>query len=471
MTSLCQNLNIHQHIMPVPTKPNEQRIRRDSDFTWEQFAKDCLLNKYVLVVGNEAILNRNVNPEAEGDSLKLLLGLTIQELAQSNTIPDNRLDICTSFNDLLKLHYSKDSIKEAVLNAIGDNNFYPQFDAEIEPVLMQLLETRCFRVVITTAIDPYLEIAMERVWGKGGFDVIQIENAQQSFKQVSFDEFGVSKPVLCYVFGKADPNRPNSRFVLSENDAMEKISTWFKKYETNKFLDYVKNFQLLSVGPKFDDWMFRFFWYLLRGEFGNASGGQQVAVEIKKDDNSLANYLIQEKVKVFPDARLFMQEAIAKINAVADINLLPRQGNGVFISYAHEDRYIALPLFERLHAAGINVWIDEEKLEGGAEYEKRIRNAINNCKVFLPILSSQVKDDLVAKNQRWYQSEWQWAQSRHDEEVNINGQAQFKVIPVAIGDYRYNESYHLQLPACITGVTAFETAKNNIEHLIRLINT
>lgn len=149
--------------MPVPTKPNEQRLRRDSDFTWEQFAKDCLLNKYVLVVGNEAVLSRNVNPEAEGDSLKLLLGLTIQELAQSNAIPDNRLDICTSFNDLFKLHYSKDSIKEAVLNAIGDNNFYPQFDAEIEPSLMQLLETRCFRVVITTAIDPYLEIAMEKV--------------------------------------------------------------------------------------------------------------------------------------------------------------------------------------------------------------------------------------------------------------------------------------------------------------------
>lgn len=456
--------------MPVPTKPNEQRLRRDSDFTWEQFAKDCLLNKYVLVVGNEAVLSRNVNPEAEGDSLKLLLGLTIQELAQSNAIPDNRLDICTSFNDLFKLHYSKDSIKEAVLNAIGDNNFYPQFDAEIEPSLMQLLETRCFRVVITTAIDPYLGIAMEKVWGRGGFDVIQIENAQQSFKQVTFDEFGVSRPVLCYVFGKADPTHPNSRFVLSENDAMEKISTWFKKYETNKFLDYVKNFQLLSVGSKFDDWMFRFFWYLLRGEFGNASGGQQVAVEIKKDDNRLADYLKQEKVKVFPDARLFMQEAIAKIKAATDIRLLPRRENGVFISYAHEDRYIALPLFERLHAAGINVWIDEEKLEYGAEYEKRIRNAINNCKVFLPILSSQVKDDLVAKNQRWYQSEWQWSQSRHDEETNVIGHTQFKVVPVVVGNYRFNEQYHQQLPDCIKGATAFETAKDNIEHLIQLIN-
>lgn len=458
--------------MPVPTKPNEQRIRRDSDFTWEQFAKDCLLNRYVLVVGNEAILNRNVNPEAEGDSLKLLLELTIQEFARLNPIPDNRLDSCKSFNDLFKLNYSKDAVKEAVLNAIRDNNFYPCFDEEIETTLMRLLETHCFRVVITTAIDPYIEIAMEKVWGREGFDVIQIENAQQSFRQVTFDEFGVSRPVLCYVFGKADPNHPNSRFVLSENDAMEKISTWFKKYDSNKFLDYVKNFQLLSVGSKFDDWMFRFFWYLLRGEFGNASGGQQVAVEIKKDDNRLADYLMREKVKVFPDARLFMQEALEKIKAATDIGLLPRHENGVFISYAHEDSYIALPLFERLHAAGINVWLDEEKLECGAEYEKRIHNAINGCKIYMPILSSQVKDDLVAHTERWYQKEWQWAQGRHDDEVHVSndGQARFKVVPVVVGDYRFNEAYHQQLPMCIKGATAFETAKDHVEHLIRLIN-
>lgn len=458
--------------MPVPTKPNEQRLRRDIDFTWDQFAKDCLLNKYVLVVGNEAMLNRNVNPETEGDSLKLLLELTTHELTRLNAIPDNRLDGCQSFNDLFKLNYSKDAIKEAVLNAIRYNDFYPQFNTEIEPSLMQLLETRCFRVVITTAIDPYLEIAMEKVWGKGCFDVVQIENAQQLFKQVVFDEFGVSRPVLCYVFGKADPNHPNSRFVLSENDAMEKISTWFKKYDTNKFLDYVKNFQLLSVGSKFDDWMFRFFWYLLRGEFGNASGGQQVAVEIKNGDNNLANYLKQERVKVFPDARLFMHEAIEKIKITTDIGLLPRQDKGVFISYAHEDRYIALPLFEKLYAAGVNVWLDEDKLEGGAEYEQRIRNAINNCEVFIPILSTQVKNDLVLQTSRWYQKEWQWAQKRRDEEVAVygDGQAKFKVIPVVVGDYRFNDNYHQQLPKCLVAATAFETAKDKIEHLIRLIN-
>ena len=61
--------------MQETTKPNEQRKRLDADFTWEQFAKDCVLNKYALVVGPETILNRDVNPEAEGNSKKMLFDL------------------------------------------------------------------------------------------------------------------------------------------------------------------------------------------------------------------------------------------------------------------------------------------------------------------------------------------------------------------------------------------------------------
>jgi len=263
-----------------------------------------------------------------------------------------------------------------------------------------------------------------------------------------------------------------NRFVLSENDAMEKISNWFENQKNNSFLKYVRNFRLLSVGCQFDDWMFRFFWYLLCGNAGTAAGGQ-VAVEIK-DDDKLKHYLENEKVKMFADARSFMQEATNRINASTDITLLPRRENGVFISYAHEDRYIALPLFERLRKAGVNVWLDEEKLEGGAEYEKRIRNAINNCKVFMPILSTQVKSDLLSNNitHRWYHQEWEWAQNRENDEnaLNENISDCFKVIPIIVGDYRFSDAYHQQLPTCIVNASAFETAKDTFEHLIRLTN-
>lgn len=466
--------------MPIPTKPNEQRIRRDSDFTWQQFAKDCLLNKYALVVGNEAVLNRDVNPEAEGNSLKLLFDLTLRHKAAMGAREGQEDEEyrylksrAKNFTELVR-EYNYHSVREWVLETVRNNDFWPCFDEEIESSLMQLLQTRCFRIVLATSIDPYLEIAMEKVWGKGNFDVVQIENAQQSFKQTMFDEFGVTRPTLCYVFGKvsAEKSLSENRFVLSENDAMERISNWFENQKSNSFLKYVRNFRLLSVGCQFDDWMFRFFWFLLRGRVNTEADGQ-VAVEIKNDDN-LKHYLESEKVKVFTNARLFMQEVSNHIHSVTDVSQLPRHENGVFISYAHEDRYIALPLFERLHAAGINVWLDEKKLESGAEYEQHIRRAINNCKVFMPILSSQIKADMISNKveDRWYRLEWQLVQARCDDEakINANGQANFKIIPIIVGDYRFNESYHQQLPSCIIGATAFETAKDNIEHLIKIIN-
>ena len=463
--------------MLVTTKPNEQQIRFDNDFTWEQFAKDCILNKYALVVGPEAILNREVNPEVEGNSEKRLFELTLRHKAAMDD-PEYEDEEYRhlkrhhkNFTDMTR-EYKK--VREWVWETVKkkSEDFRSKFDEEIEPSLMQLLQTRCFRIVLSTAIDPYMEIAMEKVWGKGGFDVVQIENAQQTFKQVTFDEFGVTRPTLCYVFGKVNTEKSLSenKFVLSENDAMEKISSWFENQKNNSFLEFVRNYTLLSVGCQFDDWMFRFFWFLLRGRVSTEADGQ-VAVEIKNDDN-LKQYLEQEKVKVFANARLFMQDSVGYIKNATDISMLPRQENGVFISYAHEDKYLAMPLFERLHDAGINVWIDEEKLEGGAEYEQRIQNAINNCKVFMPILSSQVRSDLVSQDMssRWYMKEWGWAQQRYDEETSINGQPHIKTIPVVIGDYRFSEAYHQQLPSCITAVTAFETAKDKIEHLIRLIN-
>ncbi len=464
--------------MPVPTKPNEQHKKRDNEFTWESFAKDCVFNQYVLVVGPSSILNTDVNSEAEGNSMKLLLDLVLRQKAYTDSEEgyeeeeyERLKSRIKTFSELVR-EYNYHSIKGIVLDTIHANDFLPCFDEEIDPSLMKLLKTKCFRIVLTTTIDPYLEIAMEKVWGKGGFDIVQIENAQQSFKRVTFDEFGITRPTLCYVLGKIDAEKTLSenRFTLSENDIMEKISSWFENHNNNSFLRFIRKLRLVSVGCQFDDWMFRFFWFLLRGRIDSEANGQ-VAVEIK-EDVKLKKYLENEKIMVFEDSRAFMNKAADYIDKAVNMDMLPRKDRGVFISYAHEDRYIALPLFERLLAAGVNVWIDE-RLECGDVYDNRIFNAINTCKVFMPILSSQVKTDIVENriNERWYRKEWQWAQTRLDNEDEANeGGRSMKVIPLVVGDYRFNEDYHQKVPKCIVEATAFETAKDSMENLISIIN-
>ena len=73
--------------------------------------------------------------------------------------------------------------------------------------------------------------------------------------------------------------------------------------------------------------------------------------------------------------------------------------------------------------AGVPVWFDNAELRGGDQYDKRIGDAIRQCKVFMPILSAQVKGDLVQNRWRYYKNvEW--------EAIRDNKQS--RVVPVTL---------------------------------------
>lgn len=450
------------------TKPGTVAIERD--FTWDRFVKDCANNKYVLVVGNEAVLNKDKNKDANGDSLKLLFDWTIEHLKETEGIIDNTSINFTQLSRRIQHLHSK------VLDTLNEFNFeVNSVRKEIEPTLLNLLQTKCFRIVLTTTVDPYVELAMEDVWGKDGFRVLNIydiENDDLKPNEQQSDEFNELQPTLYYVFGKADTDNRRNKFVLSENDAMSLIPKWFSVERPKELLKYIQaeNRKILSVGCKFDDWLFRFFWFILRGEVNNLSNGQ-VAVEFKEEDHKLVKYLQQENIKLFMDARSFMKEAASKIESAIQINNLSRKSGGIFISYAHEDKYLALPLFYKLSDQGYNVWIDE-RLDKGREYDVRISKAINCCKIFMPILSTQVMNDLEKENSRYYRDkEWHIAQIRYDEEAIISNETnRMKVLPFIIGEYHVGGLYHQKTEQCIVNATAFEVAKESFESLKKTIN-
>ena len=240
--------------MSATTKPNEQRIYCDSGFTWEQFAEDCLLNKYALIIGSEAILNRDIFPEVEGDSLKLLFEKTLYHIAEINIEDQFSGDDRSISDDLIKIEefkrqkdvYTKDEfqrLKRRYANFsqldrkvkdvknlawevsnkhqyyLSKNNININDDIIINPSLLALLRTKCFRIIITTDVNPFLEHAMKSVWGENGYDTVKLENSQETFKK-DYYEFEVARPILCYAFGKVNPQ--GQKYVLSENDAIEK---------------------------------------------------------------------------------------------------------------------------------------------------------------------------------------------------------------------------------------------------------
>ena len=116
------------------------------------------------------------------------------------------------------------------------------------------------------------------------------------------------------------------------------------------------------------------------------------------------------------------------------------------------------------------MWIDENRLEPSNEYDARITQAINECTVFMPLLSSQVMYDLMRHKDRYYRGfEWHAAQTRYDNERTL-GQPRLKVCPVVAGRYDIRKSYHQDVETCIKSATAYELASGTFETLVHQLN-
>ena len=77
-----------------------------------------------------------------------------------------------------------------------------------------------------------------------------------------------------------------------------------------------------------------------------------------------------------------------------------------FISYAHEDFDIASTIASQLETLGANVWFDKIELKPGEAFKERIKNYIQKCKRFVPILSYHtIKTDEDSRS-RFFRFEW-----------------------------------------------------------------
>lgn len=485
------------------------------DFNWDIFCKNCLLNKYALVIGSEVIMNPNfTGSEINGNSLKYLFDITLRQLASEDTQPDIEYkSLKSKYADFSALSRKFANIKPSVfIPALKkqEDGFRSKFEKTIDPNLFALLKTNCFRLVLTTAIDPLLEFAMEKVWGKNGFDIVYLDDSQK--KDIVYNEYGEVRPTLCYIFGKAWTTKGDEykRFVLSENDAMETITNWIETQQNNNFLKYLRNYNLLSIGCQYDNWLFRFFWHLLRGkifstlnEKEKSKEGLQVAVEItsekvihehreKQPINLLLDYLEQENITFLPKGRDFMKKASQEINKANKKFRIKRKPGQIFITYSHVDRYIAHQLYERLTKEHFDVWLDDEKLDSGSNFKREIENALNQCKVFIPLLSTTIMKHIESgklDKQWYYKNEWcpiderykEAIQEKEDgEQINeANPSSPYKprrifIHPLPIGKYQYQEDYHQETPFFISKTTAlgdleYPTVKDKVDHIISMI--
>jgi TolB-like protein len=129
----------------------------------------------------------------------------------------------------------------------------------------------------------------------------------------------------------------------------------------------------------------------------------------------------------------------------------------VFLSYASEDADAAEGIATALHAAGIEVWYDRGALRGGDAWDRRIREQIHHCRLFVAIISAHTE----ARDEGYFRREWRLAVERagdRSERVAF-------LIPVVIDDTsdsradvpdRFREVQWTRLPGGVTPTSFVE---------------
>jgi TolB-like protein len=98
----------------------------------------------------------------------------------------------------------------------------------------------------------------------------------------------------------------------------------------------------------------------------------------------------------------------------------------VFLSYASQDAPAAARIAGALRAAGIEVWLDQSELRGGDAWDHHIRRQIQDCALFVPIISHLTQ----SRPEGYFRLEWDLA----DQRSHMIARSKAFVLPVCIDD-------------------------------------
>ena len=415
-------------------------------FDERAFVDGVFNDEYILVVGSGVVLDRLQFPHSGGDINQYIIDEINHDRRQEQAeFVDHK-----NFTDVFR-GTPLDEV-DPIYSLLTDGYDYALSD--MSPELTKLLRTKLFKFVLTTTIDGYVEALMRDIWGEE-LRIVNISD-NQSLKdfQDALERSRVNKyaqPTLFYVFGKVIAGRPKPRgYVETDVDAIKVIEKWLMDVDTKYIVPFLKEKRMLALGCKFDDWYFRFFWYILTRGFddtdregskdmdGNLLTSDNLATMFDPEnpsDKQLRDYLMRRGVCMHDDVWAFMNHIHSLLTSTDEDSpfrqmvLDKRREGGIFISYKSCDVLAASELFCKLaRENGLNVWFDNVSLEVGDEYTQVIQEAIRKARIFIPILSTSIAKELSDQGEdidTFYSDEWRWAAQNES----------LAVFPVAIEGY------------------------------------
>lgn len=317
-------------------------------------------------------------------------------------------------------------------------------EVEFEPplALRQLAQITDFDLYVTTTFDPLLEQAvnLERYGGQPSAEVIAY--APNRVADLPVERSQLQRTVVYHLLGRLSAS---PTYVVSDEDMLEFICALQSEHLTpEKLFHELEHSHLLLIGSDFSNWLARLFLRMAkRRRLSDPRDESEVfADDHTMQDGRLVSFLQQVSVRtrVYGGAEAFVADLHArwtarqrpKLSAVgaAPQRFLPPERempeNAIFISYAREDLPTVQRLKAGLDAAGLTTWFDLDRLEGGDDYDRKIRANIGRCSFFVPIISATTQ----RRHEAYFRREWSYAV---DRTRNIAEGAVF-ILPVCIDD-------------------------------------
>jgi hypothetical protein len=373
--------------------------------------------------------------------LRPLYEFLAEKLAVRLQVDTAGLPTPLTLNDVLCCYLGQRGRREEAYTRLRSIMREVQFEPPL--ALRQLAQITDFDLFVTTTFDPLLETAinLERYAGQPGADVIAY--APNRVADLPAERSELQRTVVYHLLGRLSAS---PTYVVSDEDMLEFICALQSEHLTpEKLFHELEHNHLLLIGSDFSNWLARLFLRMAKRK--RLSDPRDVS-EVFADDHTmqdgrLVSFLQQVSVRtrVYGGAEAFVAElharwsqrqrpAAANSGISAPQRFLPPSRempeNAIFISYAREDLPAVQTLKAALDGAGLTTWFDLDRLEGGDDYDRKIRANIGRCSYFVPVISATTQ----RRHEAYFRREWSYAV---DRARNIAEGGVF-MLPVCIDD-------------------------------------
>ncbi len=396
--------------------PFESAPRLDED-AWDDLLNFIEEKRVIPIVGPELL-----TVETESGP-RLLYEWMADKLAAKLGVDTSRLPSPLTLNDVvcwfLATRGRREDTYTRMRSILREATFAPP------KALRQLAQITDFDLFVTTTFDSLLEAAInaERFGGAASTDVIGY--APNRVADLPGEREQLARPVVYHLLGRCSAS---PTYVISDEDMLEFVCALQSEHLTPEKLFYeLEHNHLLIIGSNFSNWLARLFLRMAKRKrlSDPRDVGEVLADDHTDGDDRLMAFLQQVSVRtrVYTGAAQFVDELHRRWSArrrpadvipmgAAPLRMVPPEHdmpeNAVFISYAREDLAAVQRLKAGLDAAGIRTWFDMDRLEGGDDYDLKIRKNIGRCSYFIPVISANTDRRLEA----YFRREWSYALDR-----------------------------------------------------------